>query len=244
MIGLILQARVRSKRLFGKILFPLLNTSVLEFQVNRIKKSKTVDKLIIATSKSRLDNIIFCISKKLKIPFYRGSEKNVLQRYYYAAKKFKLKTIIRCQSDCPLIDYRVIDKVVKFYNINKKKYDYVSNILEPSYPIGMHVEIFSMHALETAFKRAKDPLELEHVTPYIYRRPNIFKIKNIEYINKNYSNLRLTLDYLEDYKLIKIISEKLYKKNKNFSLEDILNFIKKNKHLTKINGFFKKKSTV
>ena len=244
MNGLILQARVNSKRLFGKILFPLLNTSILEFQVNRIKKSKMIDKIIIATSKNKLDDIIFHISKNLHVSSYRGSEQNVLQRYYYAAKKYKLKTIIRLTSDCPLIDHRVVDRIIKFYISNKKKYDYVCNILNPTYPIGMHVEVFSMYALETAFKKSKDPLEIEHVTAYIYRRPNIFRIKNIEYTNKHYSDLRLTLDYLVDYKLIKIIAEKLYKKNKDFSLEDIINFIKKNQYLKKINGFIKKKSTV
>ncbi len=241
MIGLILQARINSSRLLGKILLPLKKKTMIEYQLERIKLSKSLDKVILATTNNSKDDLLVkLLGKKIKI--FRGSEHNVLMRYYKAAKKYKLKTIVRCQSDCPLIDPKIIDDIVKFYKKNSKKYDYVSNILKPSYPIGMHIEVFSFDSLEEAYKKSTLKIEQEHVTPYIYRRPKKFNLYNYSYKNKSFSKVRLTVDFIEDYYLIKNITEKI--KSKNINLEDILNFYKKNKILFRQNSKFKKKSTV
>ena len=210
MIGLILQARINSSRLFGKIVLPINSKPMIEYQIDRIKKSKSLDKIILATTRNKKDDLLNYLLKK-KISVFRGPEENVLKRYYFAAKKFKIKTIVRCQSDCPLIDPEVIDKIVNFYKKNKNKYDYVSNILNPSYPIGMHIEVFSFKCLEEAYKKSDLKIEQEHVTPYIYRRPSKFRLFNYQYDNSKFSKLRLTVDYIEDYFLIKIITEKFKK---------------------------------
>ena len=241
MIGLILQARINSSRLYGKILLPLKMKTMIEYQIQRIQQSKLLDKVIVATTNNKKDNIIINLLKK-KTNIFRGSEYNVLKRYYETAKKYKLSTIVRCQSDCPLIDPKLIDEIINFYKKNSKKYDYVSNILKPSYPIGMHIEVFNFKSLKESYLKSNSKIEKEHVTPYIYRRPKKFKLYNYSYKNKKYSKVRLTVDYIEDYYLIKEITEKI--KKKNFYLDDLIKFYKKNKNLFKKNSKFKKKSTV
>ncbi len=227
-IACILQARISSTRLPGKILLNGFNKSLLLHTVERLKKSKKLDKIIIATTTLKIDDIIVDICKKNKLNVFRGHPTNLLSRYYNCAIKFKLKNIVRITSDCPLMDYRIIDLMIKKYN--EKKIDYLSNIHPPTLPDGFDIEIFTFEALKKTYLSANQDFQKEHVTPFIWDNPKKFLIKNFVYkkIKNLYNKYRLTLDYKEDYYVISKIYNALYFKNKFFSLEDILKYINKN----------------
>ena len=232
-LGIIIQARSSSKRLPNKVLFRLGKRSILEHVIDRVKKVYFKKRIIIATTKNKKDQKIAQIAKKNECLFFRGSEKNVLKRYFDCSKKFKLKTIIRICSDSPFIDPKIIEKG---YNIFiKKKYDYVSNIIIPSYPAGMSVEIFNFKSLQKANKSKTDDKEKEHVTPYIYRNKKIFKIKNFK-AKKNYKKYRFTIDYKKDFIAMKNLNTILINsKKENFDLNYLTKLIDKNPNIRKIN---------
>jgi len=199
----LIQTRTSSKRLKNKVLYRILNEEIFKIVYKRVIKSKLIKKAIILTTTLKADNEIVKICKNSAIPYFRGSSLNVLKRYYEGAKKFNLKHIVRITSDCPLIDPKIIDLICKKYS--KKKYDYVSNVLSPTYPDGYDVEIFNFNTLEKVYRTAKTKFEKEHVTTKMIKDKNIIKL-NIKY-KKNYSNFRFTLDTLKDYKKIKKIFE-------------------------------------
>ena len=170
-LGIIIQARMGSTRFPGKILKKIDNKSLLELQYRRLKNSKKAQQIIIATSDKKSDDCIEELCFQLNIKCFRGSESNVLDRYYQTAKYFNLDVIIRSNGDCPFIDPVQIDKIIDIWKLNYPKYDYISNILEESFPLGMHIEIFSIIALERALKESKIEEDLEHVTPFIIDGP-------------------------------------------------------------------------
>ena len=231
----IVQARTNSSRLSGKILLGLGKKTVLQYLIERLKKSKKIHNLIVATTNSKLDNKICKISKINNIKIFRGSENNVLKRFYQCAKKNKSSVIIRVTADCPLIDTKYIDELIDVFK--KNKYDYINNTDINYLPDGFHCEIFNFKSLEKSFKYAKTKFDRQHVTSYMWKNPKLFKVKHYKGKKlKNFSKkIRLTLDYYEDYILIKKIFDNLYTKNKYFSLEQILTFLKKNQSLMKIN---------
>jgi len=232
-ISCIIQARMGSSRLPGKILLNGYNKPFLFHLIERIKKSKKINNIIVATTKNKLDDIIYNLCKKNKIEVYRGNEKNVLSRYFKCAKKYKISTIIRITSDCPLIDYQMIDKMIG--NYENSNYDFYGNTHPPSFPDGYDIEIFSYESLKRSYYNSKDLFQKEHVTPYIWDNPDKFKIGNYN-INKNYyNNFRLTLDFIEDFYVISHIYNSIYPKNKFFKFSDVINFLKKNKNILKIN---------
>ena len=163
----IIQARYSSTRFPGKILKKINGKSLLEILILRVKKSKLIDKIIIATTNDKNDNKVINKIKKLNVDTYRGSTNNVLKRYFCATKKFNktIKNVIRITSDCPLIDSKLIDKIVLKHEKNNN--DYTSNTLVPTFPDGMDIEVFKYEALKKAFKLAKTKFEKEHVTPFI-----------------------------------------------------------------------------
>ncbi len=217
----IIQARMTSTRLPGKVLKEVLGKPLLAYQIERVKRSKLVDEIVIATTINETDIPIVNLCDKLGIKYYRGSEEDVLSRYYEAAVIAKADIIIRLTSDCPVIDPYVIDQVINYYLISNNNYDYVSNSLVRTFPRGMDTEVFSFEALVNAYYNAKKKYEREHVTPYIYQNTDKFQIANVE--NKsNESKYRWTVDTEEDFLLIKKIIEEQYKKNRNFTMVDIL----------------------
>jgi len=241
--AIIVQARMGSTRLPGKVLMNVINMPMLEFQVRRLNLVSNVDEIIIATSTNISDDKIENLAIRINCKFYRGSEEDVLDRFYNASKLINADCVIRINADCPLIDPIIINTVLDAYLKNKNHYDYVSNILEPGYPIGCHTEVFSFNALERAFFESKDPLEREHVTPYIYRNTNLFKILSIQ-PNLDMSKYRLTVDYPEDYKVISLIANYLYPTNPFFSMGEIINFLQENPDIHKINSHFTKNQTL
>lgn len=217
----LIQTRTSSTRLKKKVLYKILNQEIFKIVYKRALKAKNVKKAIILTTTLKSDDKIVKICKKYKIPYFRGSNPNVLRRYYEAAKKYGLKHIVRITSDCPLIDPKVIDKICEKYN--KKNFEYVSNVINPTYPDGFDVEIFNFNTLKKVCMEAKTKFEKEHVTTKMIKDKNIKKL-NVK-LHKNYSKFRFTLDTLDDFKKIKKIFENeksIYKPNLNTIIKESL----------------------
>ena len=231
----IIQARYDSIRFPGKVLEKINNKTCLEILIKRLSKSKYISKIIVACSKNQKDIAIINICKKLGINYFTGSEDDVLDRFYKAAKKYKGQNIVRITGDCPLIDYKIVDDVIS--NFFLKSMDYVSNTNPPTFPDGLDVEVFKFSALKEAYIKANQPTEREHVTPFIINNKKFkkFNLKN----SLDYSFLRLTLDEKEDFFLIEKII-KNFKGNLNFDLNNILDFYKKNKKIFSINSHIKR----
>lgn len=234
------QARMTSTRLPGKVLKEVMGKPLLEYQIERLKKVKQADDLVIATTINKSDQPIIELCKKLNINYYRGSEEDVLSRYYEAAKQYQADVIVRVTSDCPLIDPAVIDEVINTYRENAHKYNYVSNTLERTYPRGMDTEVFSIEALKEAYDKAVLTPEREHVTLYIYSHPEKFRLFSVKY-KKDESSHRWTVDTEEDFILIKTILEELYPQKPDFTMEDCLELMVKRPELIKINQHVQQK---
>ncbi|MGI5882667.1 MAG: cytidylyltransferase domain-containing protein [Dethiobacteria bacterium] len=237
-VGAIIQARTGSSRLPGKVLKILAGKTVLEHVIERIRQSKVIGDIIIATTEHEKDNSIDAIATKVGVSCFRGSEDDVLSRYYYAAKEHAVKTVIRITSDCPLIDPKLCDEVISFYLQHHGQYVLVTNAgpgtKERTYPRGLDLEVFSYNVLEEAFHGATRNYQREHVTPWIYERykDNIHYYKN----DVDYSNYRWTLDTVEDYSLIREIYGNLYRGEHNFYFADILRLFQENPGLSLVNG--------
>lgn len=227
--SIIIQARLGSSRLPGKVLRNYKNYNLLYVLIQRLKRSKKINDIIVATTTQKEDDKIvkFCLINSIK--YFRGPKNNVLRRYYNAAKKFNVKNIVRITSDCPFIDPKILDKMV--LEFKKKKLDYLSNTYpEPSsYPDGMDIEIFTFDSLRFANKYAKKKTDKEHVTVYI-RSQKKFKTFRTDLI-KDKSNYRLTVDYLNDYNLFKKLINKFKKKIFSIKMGEITRFLDQNPRL-------------
>ena len=216
----IIQARMGSSRLPGKVLMNLCDKPVLWHIVNRIQKSWYINSIIIATSINREDDAIEQFAVKNNINVYRGNQTNVLERFYKCAKQYNPDIIVRLTGDNALIDPHIADQGIEYF-ISKKGLDYV--YYREGLPLGMAVEIFSSQALEKAYAEAKDAECLEHVTPYMYLNQDKFKSERIHAIGKDRCSLRWTLDTRQDYELLTRIYEALYAEGEDlFYYEDIL----------------------
>lgn len=231
MIDCIIQARMGSSRLPGKVMMKIdSKNTILDSMLNQLKYSKLIDRIIIATTDKTEDNIIEKFCQKNKIEYFRGSEKDVLDRYYQCAKSKSSSIIVRMPADKPLLDPNVVDEVI--IEFQKNKYDYITTFLPSTFPSGTEVEIFSFSTLEKTWKDSKLPSEREHVTPYIYNNPKKFKILNFE--NKtNLSKFRWAVDEKDDLLFVKKIISKLDKKP--ILISDVLNVIKNNPEILEIN---------
>ena len=240
--GIIIQARASSTRYPEKVLKKIDNkNTVLDFQIKRVLKEFENKYIFIATTLKKKDKSICLIAKKNNVNFFRGSEKNVLKRYLGCAKKFNIKNIIRITSDCPLVDPKLIKKMLKIFL--KEKFDYFANtypINKSTFPDGSDIEIFKFSSLKKAFNSAKNKEDMEHVTTYFWKNANKFKIKNYK-IKKNLSDFRYCVDYKDDLVVIRKIVKYIKKNNLNGNTIQIVNFLKKNKSLEKISKKNKKK---
>ena len=231
-IGAIIQARMGSTRLPGKILTKIADKPMLWHVIQRTAESSLMNKIIIATTTNSADDCIVDFANSFDILFFRGSEGDVLDRFYRTAKSFCIDAIVRITPDCPLIDPKIVDKVIKRFLIGNL--DYISNVHPPTYPDGLDVEVFSYATLEKTWRKAEKLSEREHVTSYIWKHPEIFKLGNVEN-EKDLSCMRWTVDEKRDLKFVKEIYRRLYKNNKIFYMEDILNLLKNEPELSKIN---------
>jgi spore coat polysaccharide biosynthesis protein SpsF len=238
MASIILQARTGSTRLPGKVLLEVLGKSMIEHLIERLKAAKSCDRIIIATTTAKGDDAIAALADRLKLKTYRGSVDDVLNRFYQAGRTFGLAHIIRITADCPLMDPAVIDKGVAEYFSSGA--DYCSNVLKRTFPDGEDVEIFSFNTLEKTWKEAKLAFDREHVTPYIRKHPELFKLANFKN-GTNISDKRWTLDKEEDLVFIKKVYEALYPVNNYFGMDEVLSFIKNNPDVEDINRKLAKK---
>ena len=231
----IIQARMGSTRLPEKVLMPILGKPVLWHIVNRLRNVKEINDIIIATSNSKKDDKIEDFCKANHIDCFRGSEEDVLDRFYKAALKYDPDYLIRITGDCPLIDPDLIKQLIAYFIANKFDQCGIATGAGAAqkgfvgrFPDGMDTEIFTMNALRTAWREAVGPLNREHVTPYLWKQPKRFKIGTLKSKDKDYSHFRWTLDNNEDYELIKWIYEQLYSLKNNFNMYDVLNLLEKN----------------
>jgi spore coat polysaccharide biosynthesis protein SpsF len=235
----VIQARISSTRLPGKVLMPVLGHPLLLRMIERVKKAKLIGNLVVATSTNQEDDKIeaLCVSENLNC--YRGHLTDLLDRHYQVAKKFDAEAIVKIPSDCPLIDPHIIDRVIQSY-IENEEYDYVSNLHPATYPDGNDVEIFSYQALEHAWRDATKDFEREHTTPFFWEHNDTFTIGNVEWETglDMSTSLRFTIDYEEDYRFITRVFEELYPVNPNFGLNDILKLIEQKPEIAEINHKF------
>lgn len=232
MITAIIQARVGSKRFPNKIFADISGKPLIFHVINRLKKSNKIENIVVATTLNSLDNAIETWANQNKVNCFRGDEDNVLSRFYFAAKEYKAKIIVRITADDPFKDYRIIDKVINTLISQNLSFAYNNN--PPSFPEGLDTEVFTFNALEKAFRESTDSFEKEHVTQYFYKNPSLFLQKNISN-NKNLSHLRWTIDTEKDLEMVKKIYEKLYYENNVFLTEDILRLISNYPEIATIN---------
>ncbi len=232
-----------STRLPGKILKNVKDIPLLEHEINRLRKSKLIDKIVVATTDCAEDNATEELCKKIGVDCFRGNDTDVLDRYYKCSQKYpEYKTIIRITGDCPLIDEKVVDEVINFFN--NGEYDYASNIEfgKHGYPDGINAEILTRKALEKSWKDAKLKSEREHVTLYIRNNPSLFKSGHIS-SKEDLSHYRLTVDNPEDFEVIKFLMETVgtdagYKTYVE-TLDKNPDIINKNAHIKRYEGLKK-----
>lgn len=213
---------------------------MLEYQIERVKRSKIINQIVIATTTKEIEQPIINLCEKLSIDYYRGSEDDVLSRYYEAAAKYDAEVVVRITGDDPLVDPKIIDDIIIEF-LSNHHYDYVSNSIEKTFPLGLDVEVISMKALEQAYQEAKDQVYREHVTPYIYLHPKKFHLGLIKHPT-DLSSYRLTVDSEEDFLLMTRLMGELYKKKKAcFTLEDIILLLKQNPTWTLLNSHISQK---
>ena len=233
MILAILQARMSSSRLPGKVMKPILGKPMLQLHIERVQRAKSIDKLVIATSTSTEDDAIEQLCKELHVECYRGSLDNVLDRFVQAAAQYQPDYVLRLTGDCPLFDPSLCDEFIHY--ALSQNYDYCANGNPATFPDGLDMEIMTYAALLDAAKNATFPSEREHVTPYIQKQPERFKIgvfKN----DIDLSSLRWTVDEPEDFEVIKRIYEELYPTNQNFTWMDVLHYVNEHPDISTLNS--------
>lgn len=218
----IIQARMSSQRLPGKVLRVVGGVTLLECMLRRVQNSRLAQRIVVATSKDSTDDPIAAFCKGIGVYCYRGSLHNVLLRFANTAVAFEGTTIVRLTADCPLIDPKVIDHILDFYGSHD--YDYVANRIPApgTYPDGMDVEVFSRSALEHAYANATEPYEREHVTPYIWRRPELFTQHRVDRTGESWGHYRLTVDHPDDLVVIEELIQRYYFKTPFFTMEQMV----------------------
>ena len=218
---------------------PLAGESVLTRQLERIQAATVPFQLVVATTTEAKDQIIRDICKSAGVQCFDGHPTDLLDRHYQVAVQEQPDAVVKIPSDCPLIDPAIIDKVLTAYIENHDKYDFVSNLHPATYPDGNDVEVFSMSALEAAWRESTKELERQHTTPFIWEQPERFRIMNVAWESGlDYSmSHRFTIDYQEDYEFIKAVYDELWSKEKPiFSLEEILDLLEKKPEIYELNS--------
>lgn len=237
MILAIIQARMSSSRLAGKVLKNIVGKPMIHHQIDRVKNSKFVDEIVLGTSTDPSDDDLANSCRQYGVTVFRGDLTDVLDRFLRCAQSYRADHVLRLTGDCPIIDWEVIDLIVEKHL--KEDNDYTSNTLEATYPDGLDVEIMKSATLEVAWNNAQLPSEREHVTPYIYKNPEKFKLGCLKN-NIDLSALRWTVDELEDFIFVTNIYEALYPNKQKFLMQDVLSFLKEHPDISKINDRFQR----
>jgi len=228
----IIQARIGSTRLPAKTMADISGKPLLAHIIERTKASRTIDEIVVATTNEPEDDAILQLAAQHCVRAYTGSVADVLDRFYQTAKQVNADIIVRVTADDPFKDPKVLDKIVKYFLVHPEL-DYASNTIEPTFPEGMDIEVFSFRALERAWKEARLPSEREHVTPYIWKNPTRFNIANVRH-EVDLSHLRWTLDYEEDLHFAREVYARLSHKG-IFLMEDVLALLQTEPELSRIN---------
>lgn len=219
----IVQARMTSTRLPGKILKAVLGRPLLDYQIERLRRMALADQIVIATTTNETDDVVVGLCRKLGISFYRGPEEDVLARYYGAAMEFGADTVVRITADCPVIDPVISDEAIRVFLKHRDQYDYVSL---GCFPRGLDTEVFPFAVLKECWQEAVAKPDREHVTPFIYNHPERYRVKRL-LCPTDYSYHRWTVDTAEDFELIQRIIEELYPVTPEFNMDDILAVMEK-----------------
>ena len=217
----IVQARMTSTRLPGKVLLDVMDRSMLSYQLERVSRVTAIDRIVIATTTNATDDPVAHFAETGGFGLYRGSENDVLGRFQAAAEAHVADTVVRLTADCPLADPEVIDLLIRRYREAAPACDYATNGIPRSYPAGLDAEIFSRSVLEIAAREATDPYDREHVTPFLYRNPQRFRLLSVVH-EPDLSEERWTLDEPGDFALIRRIIEALYPENPEFRMADVI----------------------
>jgi spore coat polysaccharide biosynthesis protein SpsF len=219
-----IEARMTSTRLPGKVLCEAVGKPMLELMIERVRRVPVLDGIVVATTENVEDAPIVALARRLGVGWYRGSENDVLSRVLEAAGSHNVDVIVELTGDCPLIDPDVIAETIEAYLAADA--DYVSNILQRTYPIGMDTQVFATRVLADVARRTEDPVDREHVSLFIYRHPEIYRLRNVAAPPPlTRPDLRLTLDTPEDLAVIRAVFEGLYPDKSDFGLADILAFL-------------------
>lgn len=241
----IIQARTGSTRLPRKVLEKIAGKTLLEHVIERVKRAVFVNEIIIATTELERDRPIVELAGSIGVKSFRGSEADVLERYYQAARQNSVDLIVRITSDCPLIDPNLGDELISFYMRHPDKYLLVTNAgpdnAKRTYPRGLDLEVFPFLVLERASQTAKKAYQRQHVTPWIYETYGEDKIYYFKH-SPDYSCFRWTVDTADDLLLIKKIYEHLYDESRPFNFTDVLRLLREKPELAKINAHIEQKS--
>lgn len=219
-VVVIVQARMGSTRLPGKVLMDLEGRPMLERQLERLARARTPDAIVVATTTDARDQPIVDLAGRLDVPVTRGSEEDVLDRYARAARAHNARLVVRVTADCPLIDPSVLDRCVHTL-VDDPSLDYVSNTLERTFPRGLDVEVLTRDALETAALHATDPADREHVTRFIWRQLDRFRLGSVK-DSADHSHLRWTVDTPDDLSVIRAVYRDLLPRTPQFDYQDVL----------------------
>ena len=239
-IAAIIQARMGSTRLPGKILKDISGKTMLERTLERVNRSETIDEIIVATTVEKRDDVIGQLMQNSGIAVFRGSEEDVLDRYYKAAQAYNVDVIVRICSDCPLIEPRIIDKVVRAFLDAVPPVDYAANYLEKTYPRGLEVEVVNIDILERIWHETKEPYQRAHVLQYILDNPEQFKLLSIKG-DKDYSWMRWTVDTAKDLQFVREIYSRLGDSGE-FTWLDVIALLEKEPSIIEINKDVKQKA--
>jgi spore coat polysaccharide biosynthesis protein SpsF len=228
----IIQARMGSTRLPGKVLMDLGGKTVLARVVDRLRRATRVKEIVVATTDSAADEAIVRECHQLEVLTFRGSEFDVLDRYHEAARVFAARAVVRITSDCPVIDPELVDETVRMFH--DQRADYASNSLMPSYPRGLDTEVFTTVALERAWREAREPYQREHVTPYFYEHPELFNVISLR-SRIDYCRYRWTLDTAADLTLLRKIYARFGSQN-DFDWRQAVRLMEREPELAELNS--------
>jgi len=217
----IIEVRMTSTRLPGKVLRRVVGKPLLELLIERLRQAVTLDTIVVATTTNATDDVIAELAERIGVGCYRGSEDDVLDRVLEAARSVSASTIVEVTGDCPLMDPQVVDRVVR--TLYERGCDYASNILERTFPRGLDVQAFKTSVLERVAELTQDPVDHEHVSLYIYEHPELFSLASVvSGLPARHADLRLTVDTVDDLSVISAVFEELYPRNPSFGLRDIV----------------------
>ncbi len=232
---IVVQARLGSTRLPGKVLKPINNKPLLSYQLERLRRVSSVEGIVVATTLNPNDQPLVDYCNLEGVHCIRGSEEDVLSRYVAAASAFGLEAVVRVTADCPLIDPRLIEMGLSCFFHHYDSLDYLSICHERTFPLGMDFEIVRVESLKKAFFEAKLESEKEHVTPYIWKRGELFRLANLQQ-KEDLSSYRLTVDTQEDFTLVEHVINALYPKKPEFTFQDTVAYLQEHPELLQINA--------